>query len=588
MTEQPASTPPAAAEASPPKTKKRKSVLKGTKATGLGNLLSVSTLSSLAALYYLYVAFSNLANLMHPLRGLGRDVLEGTADERRVYPLWDDAEDAALGLRVYLSSEPTFSLDFLAENDRFGGGGGGDGGGVVRDGTSFLLWAEDDARTATATFPSRSFVLAARDDDDDDASSLAVGACDAGTCSAEERQAHTSLERARQWLKDAVEHERQLQEDGGGLMAAMNSAGGGIESTSVLLSLYTKLQRGAGRLLGSVAGAAAGGERPATEEAGDGTGREGEDRAEEEPTSVVRVSPHNPLWQSLLNGTAYVHVVLARQVPSADHQPRLLSAAPDPRAAGRRLRQLHAQSNVLFGQVNMVKRELPLHVPSPKRLLYRDLLFLWKQYVACAVSKDAACDALVPPWDMAHHQARAHEEYQLARQHKKQGVEYPYWKPEVSVHLIHDDEGYPLEVSHRVGFEVVPLSPAAPRRGGGRHASGRAYLPAVHVDEIGLTSDKYVPLNGTVTALPLRIGFRDGGAAGAAAGAGAGGREGLTPARYRLLTHLASSLESQADMGFEQSDIDDLRRLIAETNVVLLAVTILARYVCRFLKYARR
>lgn len=31
------------------------------------------------------------------------------------------------------------------------------------------------------------------------------------------------------------------------------------------------------------------------------------------------------------------------------------------------------------------------------------------------------------------------------------------------------------------------------------------YKPSVHVDEIGLTSDKYIPLNASVTELPLKI-----------------------------------------------------------------------------------
>lgn len=31
------------------------------------------------------------------------------------------------------------------------------------------------------------------------------------------------------------------------------------------------------------------------------------------------------------------------------------------------------------------------------------------------------------------------------------------------------------------------------------------YAPALHVDEIGLTSDKYIPLNESVTSLPLKI-----------------------------------------------------------------------------------
>ena len=144
----------------------------------------------------------------------------------------------------------------------------------------------------------------------------------------------------------------------------------------------------------------------------------------------------------------------------------------------------------------------------------------------------------------------------------------------VRIHLIQDDQGYPLDYSNRVGFEIVQTKNTQNAR---EHASGYAFLPAVHVDEIGLTSDKYIPINETVSALPLRIGFHSGIADMQ------GGhdeslqqQQGLTPARYRLLNHLSSALESQAEMGFEQSDIDDLRRLSAETNVMLLAITILA------------
>ena len=34
-----------------------------------------------------------------------------------------------------------------------------------------------------------------------------------------------------------------------------------------------------------------------------------------------------------------------------------------------------------------------------------------------------------------------------------------------------------------------------------------AYQPALHADEIGLTSDKYVPLNDTVSFLPMKISY---------------------------------------------------------------------------------
>jgi hypothetical protein len=95
------------------------------------------------------------------------------------------------------------------------------------------------------------------------------------------------------------------------------------------------------------------------------------------------------------------------------------------------------------------------------------------------------------------------------------------------------------------------------------------------VDELGLTSEKYIPVNETLRAFPLRITVdrsdleHDTMATTATAG-------GMSPARWRLLSHLSTSLESQKQLGFEESDIDDLRRLIADTNVTLLGITILA------------
>jgi hypothetical protein len=109
------------------------------------------------------------------------------------------------------------------------------------------------------------------------------------------------------------------------------------------------------------------------------------------------------------------------------------------------------------------------------------------------------------------------------------------------------------------------------------HPSSIAHIPALHVDEIGLTSEKYIPLNGTISSLPLRISFDrsdildESQAHRSTATAG-----GISPARWRLLSHLSQSIESQKQLGFEQSDIDDLRRLIADTNVTLLGITMLA------------
>lgn len=50
----------------------------------------------------------------------------------------------------------------------------------------------------------------------------------------------------------------------------------------------------------------------------------------------------------------------------------------------------------------------------------------------------------------------------------------------------------------------------------------------------------------------------------------------MSPARWRLLLHLSESIEKQKELGFEQSDIDDIKRLIADTNILLLAITFFA------------
>ncbi|CAN0372993.1 unnamed protein product [Discosporangium mesarthrocarpum] len=88
----------------------------------------------------------------------------------------------------------------------------------------------------------------------------------------------------------------------------------------------------------------------------------------------------------------------------------------------------------------------------------------------------------------------------------------------------------------------------------------KAYKPIIHVDEIGLTSDKYIPLNETVSSLPLRVTV-----------------ESMSLERWLLMQRMEQSLQQQKEvLGFQDSDVDDVRRLISDTNVYLLAVTMLA------------
>lgn len=139
-----------------------------------------------------------------------------------------------------------------------------------------------------------------------------------------------------------------------------------------------------------------------------------------------------------------------------------------------------------------------------------------------------------------------------------------YWKPEVAVRLVTDFTEYP--VSH------VPLSisrnivhpkytvPKNHRRINSGVPHQRYYKPPFHVDEIGLTSDKYVPLNETVRSLPLTLSF-----------------EPMSVQRWLLMDTMQKSLQmNKESLGFSDKDLDDVRRLISDTSVYLLGLTLLA------------
>lgn len=308
-----------------------------------------------------------------------------------------------------------------------------------------------------------------------------------------------------------------------------------IGSSSFLLAAYEKLSS----LLGS-------------------SSSDDDDSAKKEPIHRVVLDDSSPVWTALSsNRTVHAHVVLLQRDSAAKAHPLPPSSLPPdhPNASKeRRMRfsDLARNNQVLLGQVSLVKHDDPVPV-KPRRVLYHDLAHLFRAHVKGDV------DA-VAPWRFEVTQPKAFAEYNAARDDKQRGVGRPYFKPEVAVRLVAENAPYPLDHVGRSGMDVVRLDSK-------EHPSGYAYLPPLHVDEMGLTSEKYVPLNATVAAVPLRVKLDTTSRSDTS----------LSPRRYRLLRHFGESLRAQKDSGlFEDDDVDDVKRLIADTNVALLAVTMLA------------
>jgi len=512
----------------------------------LKNIFSLSTLATGLTVLYVFTAVKNLSQLMYPLQGVD---LSSYPPSQLVKPLWktgssgsssasNDERTTSTGMKVYLSTRERFALDFLKAD-------------ISESSDTVLLWEEDDATVASLA---RSFILSGECNGDDDGEQT-CSSSPSPSASSPPSSPSESFQYASSWLDDA-EEKHALESGNAGVVTAMHHAGEGIESTSIILSLANIVSGGMSKVTSLLKGASS--EDAESSDAGEMM------KAAKASRSIVAIPPESPIWQSLLsNSTVHVHVVLTRHPNAASSPPA------DIQEAAMSLRQSFQTHNSILGHVSMVKYDAPNHITKPRRHLYHDIIYVIRRYVLGTAGDDEP-----KPWDVSESQSEEYEIYGQAQQMKADGVGYPYWKPEVSVKLVSDDLAYPDELVGRSGMEVVQLQQRS-----ADYESGYAYLPGLRVDEIGLTSEKYVALNETVTALPLRIMFdRNDVESEDAKSSGRGGvsQGGLSPARWRLLSHFSQALESQRQLGFEQSDIDDLRRLIAETNITLLGITMLA------------
>ena len=157
---------------------------------------------------------------------------------------------------------------------------------------------------------------------------------------------------------------------------------------------------------------------------------------------------------------------------------------------------------------------------------------------ACTASTDARLTGPPAPWAPTY----TGEEGEMCAK----------WKPEAAVRVVAEFRDWPADVS------VPGMQRFRDRAPGG--AVVYKYAPPTYADEIGLTSDKYLVVNSTVDALPLSLNFQP-----------------LSFARWQLIARMEEGLKAQQeDFGFSENDIDEVRRLIADTKTWLLAVTMLA------------
>ena len=518
------------------------------------------------------MALYNLYLLMYPLSRINeqdlRDMI-ATDPAQAVRPLWNPHSEE-LAMKVYLSTIPQFSpANFVGSEVELQDSNeiaketetktGTQERTTFHDGNTVLLWKQvihepsiSKSVLLTTTTKPQPFAVDWLDEQD-----------------------HTLLSTS-----------NMDKNDGGILSTIQAAAGNGIESTSVLLTLYQKLTGWISDLWGLILG-----DSKNVNQYGENLyqleeSHDKEKMEERAGRTVLHLSPNSPIWKNIQsNSTVHIHVVVVRQQYHVD-QPR------DAEEGLNALRQAQRSQSLLIGQVSMIKHDVPHHIQKPGRILYHDLVWLFRRYVLQKHQNDIGS----PPWDMEAAKPEFYRSYELARQMKLTKSGYSYWKPEVSIKYVIDGETYPISLIHASGMEVTRVS-----KTNRSHPSGYAHLPALHVDEIGLTSEKYIPVNDTITSLPLRISFdRSDGDPFAASklqeSPGSPGQDlnkkhkiknkskkkttatsgGISPARWRLLSHLSRSFESQKEMGFEQSDIDDLRRMIADTNITLLGITVLA------------
>ncbi|KAG9402178.1 Cleft lip and palate associated transmembrane protein 1 [Aphanomyces cochlioides] len=221
----------------------------------------------------------------------------------------------------------------------------------------------------------------------------------------------------------------------------------------------------------------------------------------------------NAMWKRIRNNeTVYLHVHLTQR-----------GASPDPRKSNyHKLRTLHQVTP-------LTKFSERRNLKNSKRLLN----FFWNSSLTNVEPKN---EPIVLPGELHGDDPALTSDI------------ISYWKPHMAVRIVTCFKKYPIaEVPHLV-FHNLRMEHV--------ENQGWRYLPVMYVDEMGLTSEKLINLNRSVTELPLKLSY-----------------EPMSYARWQMMMTFENALRQQKELGFGDDEIDNMRSMIADTNPYLLAVT---------------
>ena len=341
------------------------------------------------------------------------------AASKLVKPYWNsDVSD--MGIKVYLSSSSAFNPDFIIDEFDFKAKENGNDN-VATDRSipkkanpnedSILLF-EESSETSGSLSGTKSIILTKE-----------------GKADADSLETDSSFIFANGWL-DSVEKKESAEGDGGVFDVLTSASGEGIESTSIFLSLMKRLSDSVSNVFS-----------PSSEDV--------ENIQVVKKSSLTRtiipIKESSSIWKKMMkNSTVHIHVILTRG--QTNQRISSFSSSYDS------LQKASRAHNVLFGDVNLVKHDIPHHIQKPDRRLYLDVFFIIRKYI---LRNDMQGEA--KPWDASYANPKGFELYQSSLKMKENGVAYPYWKPEVSVKLVSDDEFYPVDYFGHSGMDLIQI-----------------------------------------------------------------------------------------------------------------------------------